>query len=212
MSAGLMNSLIIVSGTVAGVLVIAGSAAYAMARLGLPGTNSVMAYLLIVSSLPIQLFLVPLFFMWTRIGLYDNLFGVIIIYWALYSPFATLLIRSFMLQLPASYEEAARLDGAGELTVLVRVVLPMVWPGFLTAALVSGLAAYNEFVVVVTFVQSNDKMPVATSFFSFQQGYTTNYTLISAAGMIMLAPMLILFLLLQRRFVQGVSSQGLAGG
>lgn len=211
MGAGLVNSLQIVLGTVLGVCVISGFAAYAMARLDLPGSGGVMMYLLVSSALPIQLFLVPLFFLWTRIGLYDTLFGLIVIYWAIFSPFATLLLRSFLLALPKAYEEAARIDGANEFVVLARVVLPISWPGFLTIALVTGLSAYNEFLLAVTFIQSNGKMPASTTFFSFQQGFTQNYVLISAAGLIMLAPMLVLFLALQRRFVDGIASSGLGG-
>jgi raffinose/stachyose/melibiose transport system permease protein len=171
----------------------------------------VIFYLLVGTALPLQLFLVPLFFLWTRLGLYDTIPGLVVIYCAVYSPFATLLLRSFLLTLPRAYEEAARIDGAGELTVLRKVVIPLAWPGFLTVALVAGLAAYNEFLLAVTFIQSADRLPVATAFFSFQQGYTQNYALVSAAGLIMLAPMLLVFLLLQRRFVDGITASGLGG-
>ena len=211
MGAGLRNSAILVIATALGVCVISGSAAYAMSRLRVPGSNFFILYLLVTASLPIQLFLVPLFYIWTNAGLYDNLFGLVIIYWAIYSPFATLLIRSFMVALPEEYEEAARLDGAGDLRVLLRVVLPMAWPGFLTAALVAGLQAYNEFMLAVTFIQSSSKMPVSTAFFSFQSGYTQNYTLTSAGGLIMVIPVLIAFLFLQRRFTEGYASSGMTG-
>jgi raffinose/stachyose/melibiose transport system permease protein len=200
MGVGLRNSALVVTATAFGVCVISGCAAYAMSRLRVPGSNFFIFYLLVTASLPIQLFLVPLFYLWTSLGLYDNLFGLVIVYWAIFSPFATLLIRSFMVALPKEYEEAARIDGAGDLRVLTRVILPMAWPGFLTATLVAGLSAYNEFMLAVTFIQSSGKMPVSTSFFSFQSGYTQNYTLISAGGLIMVIPVLIAFLLLQRRF------------
>jgi raffinose/stachyose/melibiose transport system permease protein len=211
MGAGLANSAIVVGGTVAGVCVIAGGAAYALARLELPGGGAYLSYLLISSSLPTQMFLVPLFYLWTRIGLYDSLFGLILIYCGLFSPFATLLLRSFLLTIPRELEEAARIDGAGELRLLLRVVLPVAAPGFLTVALVTGLSAYNEFLIAVTFIQDSARLPLSTTFFSFQQGYTQDYTLIGAAGLIMVLPMLVLFLALQRRFIEGVSSAGLAG-
>jgi raffinose/stachyose/melibiose transport system permease protein len=211
MGAGLRNSALVVTATALGVCVISGSAAYAMSRLRVPGSNFFIFYLLVTASLPIQLFLVPLFYLWTNLGLYDNLLGLVIIYWAIFSPFATLLIRSFMVALPKEYEEAARIDGAGDLRVLIRVILPMAWPGFLTATLVAGLSAYNEFMLAVTFIQSSGKMPVSTSFFSFQSGYTQNYTLISAGGLIMVIPVLIAFLLLQRRFIEGYTSSGMTG-
>ena len=211
MGVGFGNSAVIVIGTVAGVCIIAGCAAYAMARLDLPGAGSVLVYLLVGGSLPIQLFLVPLFFLWTRLHIYDTLLGLIIIYWAVFSPFATLLLRSFMLAIPRDYEEAARIDGAREWTVLVRIVLPLSWPGFLTIALTTALAAYNEFLLAVTFIQSPEYLPVATGFFSFQQGFSQNYPLIGAAGLLMLAPMLVVFLALQRRFVEGITASGLGG-
>lgn len=211
MGVGFANSAIIVVATVAGVCVIAGCAAYAMARLELPGSGSVLVYLLVGGSLPIQLFLVPLFFLWTRLHIYDTLIGLIIIYWGVFSPFATLLLRSFMLAIPRDYEEAARIDGAREVTVLLRIVLPLSWPGFVTIGLTTALAAYNEFLLAVTFIQSPEYLPVATSFFSFQQGFSQNYPLVGAAGLIMLAPMLVIFLVLQRRFVEGITSSGLGG-
>jgi raffinose/stachyose/melibiose transport system permease protein len=208
---GLRNSAIITLGTVAGVCVIAGCAAHAMARLDLPGAGMVTAYLLAVTALPIQLFLVPLFFLWSHLGLYNNLLGVIIIYWAIYSPFATLLLRSYMLSIPRDYEAAARMDGAGELSVLRRITLPLAAPGFVTIALVSGLAAWNEFLLAVTFLQSSNVQPISIALYSFQQGYTQNYALISAAGVVMLIPMVTFFLLLQRRFVAGLTAGGLGG-
>jgi raffinose/stachyose/melibiose transport system permease protein len=157
------------------------------------------------------MFLVPLFYLWTKLNLYDSLFGLIVIYWGLFSPFATLLLRSFMITIPREFEEAARMDGAGELRVLFQVVLPNALPGFLTIALVTALSAYNEFLIAVTFIQDSSLLPVSTTFFTFQQGFTQDYTLIGAAGMIMVLPMLLLFLALQRRFIEGVSSSGLGG-
>jgi raffinose/stachyose/melibiose transport system permease protein len=211
MSAGLVNSAIVVVGTSALTCSVAGLAAYALARLNIRGGSVFMTYLLVTSALPAQLFLVPLFYAWAHAGLYDTRLGLIIIYVGLFSPFATLLLRSFMLTLPKEFEEAARIDGAGEFSVLFRIVLPNSLPGLLTVALVTGLSAYNEFLFAVTFIQDPDLLPLSTTFFSFQQGFSQNYTLVSAAGVIMIAPMLILFLLLQRRFIDGLSSSGLGG-
>lgn len=208
---GMENSAILTLGTIIGVCIIAGSAAYAMARLDLPGTNMVIGYLIFTSALPIQLFLVPLFFLWTHLHLYNTLIGVIIIYCAIFSPFATLLLRSFMLSIPRDYEEAARVDGASEFRVLWRVSLRLVAPGFLTVALISGLAAWNNFLIAITFLQSPNVQPVSSALYAFQQGYSSSYPLIAAAGILMLLPMMILFLLLQRHFVAGIASGGLGG-
>ena len=209
--ATMRNSVILTLGTVIGVCLISGLAAYALTRLGVPGSNGVFAYLVVASALPVQLFLVPLFFLWSAVGLVDNLFGLIIIYWAIFSPFATLLLRSYFLSLPGDFEDAARVDGANELQVLARVVIPLAWPGFLTVALVSGLAAYNEFFFAVTFIQSQELMPVTTSFLAFQRAFTRDWGLTSAAGVIMILPIIVLFLSLQKRFIAGLTSAGLKG-
>jgi len=211
MGAGLANSAVVVLGTAALTCVVAGCASYALARLRVRGSAAFMTYLLVAGSLPAQMFLMPLFYMWSRAGLYDSRSGLVLIYCGLFSPFATLLLRSFMLNLPREMEEAARIDGAGEIRVFLRIVVPNALPGFLTVALTSGLSAYNEFLFAVTMVESDAKMPLSTTFFSFQQGFTQNFTLISAAGFIMIAPMLVLFLLLQRRFIDGLSTSGLGG-
>lgn len=211
MGAGLWNSLLIVLGTVAITCVVASLAAYALARLKVRGSSAFMTYLLVSSALPSQMFLVPLFYMWARVGLYDTRIGLILIYSGLFSPFGTLLLRSFLLGIPREMEEAARVDGAGELRVFLQVVLPNALPGILTVALTTGLSAYNEFLFAVTMIQSDSKMPLSTTFFTFQQGFTQNFTLISAAGFIMIAPMLILFLLLQRRFINGLANSGMGG-
>lgn len=211
MGPALLVSLVIAVATALGVAVIAATAAYAMTRLGLPGEGGWILWLLVSSSLPIQLFLVPLVSWWSLLGLYNQPFGLVVIYWAVYSPFATLLVRSALLRLPNAYEEAARLDGAGELRVFTRIVVPMIRPAVLTAALVAGLQAYNEFMLAVTFIQDRDFQPVALSLYSFQQGFTTDWSLVGAAGLIMALPVVVLFLTMQRRFIDGYASSGVTG-
>jgi raffinose/stachyose/melibiose transport system permease protein len=206
MGDGFASTLIVVAGTILGVCVIAGCAAYAMARLDLPGARAVMVCLIIGGAMPIQLFLVRLFFLWTELGLYDSLFGLIVVYWGIFSPYATLLLRSFFLRIPRDVEDAARLDGASEWAVLTRITLPLSWPGFFTVALTTGIAAYNEFLLASTFIQSEDRLPVATRFFAFRQGLGQDYPMFSAAGLVMLLPVLVVFLVLQRRFIDGFST------
>ncbi len=207
----MVNSAILTFGTVVGVCIISGMAAYAMARLELPGTDAVLLYLFVASALPFQLFLVPLFFLWSNLQLTNTLIGLIIIYWAIFSPFATLLLRSYLVALPRGFEDAARIDGATELQILLRVILPLSWPGFLTIALVSGLGAWNEFLFAVTFIQDDELKPVTTSFLAFQSNFSRDWGLTSAAGIIIIVPVVILFLALQRRFISGLTAGGLKG-
>lgn len=208
-STTVVNSLIITAGTVAGVLVIAGTAAYALSRLEFKHTSLLMFYLLVIGSLPFQLFLVPLFFLWHHLGLVNTRIGVIIIYWAVFSPFATLLLRSYMMSLPKELDDAARVDGAGEWQVFSRVVVPATWPGFLTVGLVSGLSSWNEFLFALTFLHETHLKTVITSYYNFVDRFSVNWGLTAAGGMMMIIPVVIIFLALQRKFIEGFASGGL---
>ena len=207
----MVNSTILTVGTIVGVCIIAGTSAYAMARLNLPGTNAVLLYLFVASAVPFQLFLIPLFFLWSTLNLTNTRFGLILIYWAIFSPLGTLLLRSYLVQLPRDFEDAARIDGANELQVLLRVVLPLSWPGLLTVALVSGLATWNEFFFAITFIQDNNLKPVTTSFLAFQTNFSQDWGLTSAAAIYIILPIVVLFLILQRRFISGLTAGGLKG-
>ncbi len=205
----LANSAILTVGTIAITLTLAGMAAFALARLKLRGSDLIAFYFLIGTSVPPQLFMVPLFFMWRQFGLVNSHVGLIIIYTALYSPFATYLLRSYMVALPEEFIEAARIDGASNTQVFRHIILPLSAPGFLTAGLVVGLAVWNEFLFAVTFLQTPALKPVATSLFAFQQRFSRDWGLTSAGSVIMVIPIIILFLLLQRRFIEGLTQGGL---
>ena len=192
-------------------MALGGLAAYSIAKLKLPGGDLLTLFLLISSSLPVQLFLVPLFFLWRSLGLVNNLFGLIIIYIAVQSPFAIFLLRSYMVQIPGDFEDAARVDGADELQVFARVVVPLSWPAFMTVGLVVGLNVWNEFLLDTVFLTDQKLYTVVTSYYNFASTYFTDWGQISAAAVMMITPLMILFLLLQRRFVEGLTQGGLKG-
>lgn len=211
-AATMRNSLLVASGTAVGMCVISGCAAYALSRSGLRFESHAVLYMFIGTTIPPQLFVIPLFYLWTKVNLTDKLFGLVIIYWGLFSPFTTLLLRSYFLALPRELEEAARVDGANELQVLTRIVAPLAWPGFLVVALVSVLLAWNEFFFAVTFIQQSENLkPVATSFLAFQSRFGRDWGLTSAGAVIMILPVIVFFLLLQRRFIAGLTSGALKG-
>jgi raffinose/stachyose/melibiose transport system permease protein len=205
------NSLILVVGTVTSVLALGGMAAYALARLKLPGGGLLMLYLLVGSSLPVQLFLVPLFFLWRNLGLVNNLFGLIIIYVAVHSPFAIFLLRSYLVGIPPDFEDAARVDGANEWQVFTVIILPLSWPAFLTVGLVVGLGVWNEFLLATVFLTEQHLFTVVTSYYNFTSRFSRDWSLTSAAAVMMIAPILVLFLTLQRRFIAGLTQGGLKG-
>ncbi len=205
----MVNSVILVVGAVIGTSIVAGLAAYALSQLDVPGGGGVIAYLFLGSAMPVQLFVVPLFSLWTELHLTDSRLGLMIIYWATEAPFATLLLRSFLLKVPREFVEAARVEGASDFRIAWRIILPLAWPGFLTVALIVALAAWNEFFWAITFIHDPAKRPISTSFLAFQDQYSTDWGLTSAAALFMLVPVVLLFVSLQRRFVAGLTSGGL---
>jgi raffinose/stachyose/melibiose transport system permease protein len=207
----MQNSGILVALTVVGVLVLGGMAAYSLAKLDLPGANAVTLYLLVGSSLPIQLFLVPLFFLWQRAGLVNSLPGLSIIYIAINAPLAIFLLRSYMVQLPSDFEDAARVDGASEWKIFTQIIIPLSWPGFLTVGLVVALSVWNEFLLATVFLTQQDKFTVVTSYYNFTSRFSRDWGMTSAAAMMMIVPIIVIFLSLQRRFVDGLTQGGLKG-
>ena len=210
-STTVQNSGILVGITVVGVLVLGGMAAYSLAKLDLPGAGVVMLYLLIGSSLPIQLFLVPLFFLWQKLGLVNNLPGLSLIYIAINAPLAIFLLRSYMVQLPADFEDAARIDGANEWKIFTQIIIPLSWPGFLTVGLVVALSVWNEFLLATVFLTDQSKFTVVTSYYNFTSRFSRDWGLTSAAAMMMIVPIIVIFLSLQRKFVEGLTQGGLKG-
>ncbi|MEZ4709364.1 MAG: carbohydrate ABC transporter permease [Caldilineaceae bacterium] len=203
------NSVILVISTVIAELIFAGMAAYSLARLNPPGENVFMLYMLVGSTLPVWLFLVPLFSLWRMLGLINSLFGLILLYTAFNSPFSIFLLRSFMVQVPRDFDDAARVDGANTFQVFTRVLLPLTWPGFLTVGLIVGLGVWSEFQIALIFVSKPELFPVTTSYYNFTERFGRDWSLTSAAAVIMIAPILVLFLGLQRRFIDGLTQGGL---
>jgi raffinose/stachyose/melibiose transport system permease protein len=186
-------------------------AAYALARRVGPRLKWVSAYFLATTTLPIQLYLFPLYFGFAHLGLIDNVFALSFIYTAVYSPFAIFLLRTYFLAIPKELEEAAVIDGASRWQVFRNVLLPIVSPGILTVALISGLNIWNEFLISSTFLQSHDQQTAVVRFYTLGGQYTSDWGEIMAAAILIVAPAVGFFLLMQRRFIQGMAAGSVKG-
>jgi raffinose/stachyose/melibiose transport system permease protein len=199
------NSLILVFSTVACVLVLAGLASYSLARLSPPGGGGVLFYMLAVTAFPIWLYLVPLFFTWRNLGLLNSFAGLVIIYTAINSPLAIFLLRSYLIRIPKEIEEAAFVDGANKLQVLLRIILPISWTGFLTVGLVVAVAVWGEFQIAFVMLQDEEKLPITTSFYRFAESFGQDWAMTSAVAVLAILPICALFLIFQRRFTEGLT-------
>ena len=201
-----LNSSKLVVGTLILNLTISGLAGFSLAQLNPKGSDVFLLYLLVGISIPAQMFILPLFLLWKELGLMNTHIGLIIIYAGLNAPFATFLIRSYMVQLPDELFEAAKIDGASTLQLFYKIALPISWPVFLTAGLVVGLAVWNEFLFALTFIQDESSKPIATILFAFQSRFENDWGLVNASAVMMLAPVVILFMFFQKRFIAGLTS------
>jgi len=208
-----LNSTILVFGTLVINLTLSGMAAFSLAVLNPRGRMTVVLgiYLLVGISIPAQMFILPLFILWKNLHLTNTYLGLIIIYSALNAPFAVFLIRSYMIQLPSELFDAAKIDGANTFQLFYKIAVPLSWPVFLTTGLVVGLAVWNEFLFALTFMQTEAYKPISTILFAFQSRFENDYSLVSAASIMMAAPIAILFMLFQRKFIAGLTGGGLKG-
>lgn len=206
----LPNTLFLIVMTVVGVWSVAGLAAYSLARLKPVGGDIVTMYLLVVVTIPAQATVFILFLMWSQLNLIDNLWGLVPIHIANSAPFSTVLLRTFMVAIPTDFDDAARVDGASSWQVFLNVILPLTWPGFLTVGLLAALGVWNEFFLSVTFIQSPQYKPISTSLYGFiSGGRFQDWGLANAASVLMMLPVILLFLALQRHFIAGLSQGGL---
>ncbi|MGW8889024.1 carbohydrate ABC transporter permease [Streptomyces sp. NPDC055749] len=210
----LLNSGIMTGGVLLCTMVFGLLAGYALAQLHFRGRGTLFATLLLVQMVPFQLLMLPLYVLVVRdYGLGDNYLGMILPF-AINST-AVFLFRQFFIQMPASLFEAARIDGAGELQILIRIAVPMARPALLTAVLLTFIGPWNEFLWPFLVTKNADMQPLAVSlagFLSNLQGTVSNPTgALMAGACVLAAPAVALFLLFQRHFTSTDIDSGIKG-
>ncbi|MER7205528.1 carbohydrate ABC transporter permease [Streptosporangium sp. NPDC000239] len=207
----MLNSAIVAIGTVLIGAVFSLLSATAVARFRFRGRTSFLILLLIVQMVPAEALLIPLFLMVRRAGLYDQLIGLIVVNVALTLPFGIWMLRTFVAAVPRSLEEAAWIDGASRFTTFWKVLFPLVAPGLVATSIFTFITAWNEFVFALTLIsdQGSYTMPVALRYFVSQR--SVDWGGIMAASTLMTIPVIIFFLLVQRRMVSGLVAGAVKG-
>jgi raffinose/stachyose/melibiose transport system permease protein len=206
-----INSIIVGGFTIVIIVIASSLAAYALAKVKFRGSNIVLALLLFVMSVPLGLFLVPLFFVWQKLDLMDTLHGIILIYSAIFLPFNIFFLRSYFVGIPNELLDSARVDGCNEFRIISSIIFPLARPALLTVTLLVGLWSWNEFFFANAFLQSQEIKTVATRYILFTGRFSSDWTMISAAGMITIVPVIIAYMFLQRRFIEGITEGSLKG-
>ena len=200
----LWNSTIVATATVLLAIPIATMAAYSFSRFRLKGETTMLVLILATQFVPAVVIILPFFVMFRDLGLIDTRIGLILVNLAIVMPFAIWMIKGFIDGIPIDTEEAAMVDGSSRLQVIRNIVLPMAAPGLFTAGIFCFIIAWNEFLFALILTQREAvTLPIGLQLFRAEEGDLWN--LLSAAGIIIMAPMFVLALSIRRYFVQGMT-------
>lgn len=202
------NSVIVAAAVVLGNMILCSMAGYALAKIQFRGAKIIFAAVLAELMIPFVALFVPQFVVTARLGLIDSLAGMIVPMIVL--PLGIFIVRQFAYSIPDELLDAARIDGAGEFRVFAQVFLPLASPAIATVAILTFLGNWNGFIwpLVVAQSQRNYTLPVGLAIAS-QAENTTNYGVLLAGSVVVLLPVLILFVFLQRYFIQGIAAAGI---
>jgi ABC-type glycerol-3-phosphate transport system permease component len=198
------NSVILAAGAVLLSTAVSCLGAYAIARMRFPGRSLLFSVSSSLMAVPPVVMIVPLFVLYTQLDLISTYEGTIVIYAGLITPFSVYLLTTFFRTLPRELFESARMDGAGELLILWRIVLPLSLPALLTLVVVNALYVWNDLLIAVIFLQDDSKRTLMAGISVFQGRYEQQIPLVMAGMVIASAPMLILYILFQKHFIQGL--------
>ena len=206
LGAALANSAYVTAMTVAITLVVSVCGAYSLTRLRPPGRALLFLLVLAPLIIPTDVLIVPLFSMFRAAGLIDSLPGLALFNVIANVSFATLILTGYFRTIPQDVVDAARVDGAGRIEVLLRIVVPLARPGILAVAVLVTVFTWNDFGGSLVLIQKPDAFPVQLALSRFTTFFATDQGLTFAGMAIALLPPLLLFLVLQRSFIQGLTA------
>jgi multiple sugar transport system permease protein len=204
------NTTVVTVTIVVSNLVLCTLAAYAFARIRFLGRGVIYFVLLATLMVPLQVVLIPTFLIVKDLGLLDRLGALIVPHLA--SVFGIFMLTQFFRTLPIELEEAARIDGASRLSILLRIVVPLSLPALATLAVIQFMWTWNEFLwPLVTILTNQGAFTLQLGLATFQGAHQSQWHFVAAANIMSMVPILVLFLLAQRYFVRGIATQGLKG-
>src|SRR4051812_7270068 len=197
----LTTAEIAIGGTVLPII-IAAAAAYAFAWIDFPGRDWIFVVVIALLVVPLQMALIPIFSLYNKLGIFDTVFGLILFHTAFALPFAIFLLRNFFIGIPRDILESARIDGASEVRIFIRLMLPLGLPAIASLGIFQFLWTWNDLLVALTFARNTQ--PITVAIFTQLRQFGTNVEIIAPASFISLAIPLVVFFAFQRYFVQGL--------
>ncbi|MBA2939647.1 carbohydrate ABC transporter permease [Paenibacillus sp. CGMCC 1.16610] len=206
-----LNSVIVaVCGTILNLFIL-GLSSYVIARFNFRGKNIIIGILSLSLLIPGAALLQPLYLTVKTLGLYDHLFGLILVYAGFGLPTSLFILSSFFLTIPKSLEESAYLDGAGFIKTFYRVILPLSKPGFSTAAVLQFLLCWNEFQFALTLTTGSKSRTLPLALYYFKSQFGSDYGVMFAATIIVIIPSIIVYMIMQEQVVSGLTAGAVKG-
>jgi raffinose/stachyose/melibiose transport system permease protein/N-acetylglucosamine transport system permease protein len=202
-----INSLIIVAVSVTVIILVSTPAAYILSRFKFKGVGFLNRFFTLGMGVPFQLLLIPLFFILYRLKLVGSYAGLIIVYVSLSIPFTIFLIQGFFRTLPSVLEEAAYIDGCSPIGTFFSIMLPIGSPGIVTAAIFNFISLWNEFLLALTLLNDSRTYTLSIGLYALQGAmqYTGDWVALFAAIVVVTIPTLIVYLLLSRQIIEGLT-------
>ena len=202
-----LNSLLIVSISVAGIILVSAPAAYVLARFNFKAIHFLSRFFTLGMGVPFQLLLIPLFFILFDLKLVGSFTGLILVYISLSIPFTIFLMQGFFRSLPSVLEEAAYIDGCSPMRTFFSIMLPLGRPGIITAAIFNFISLWNEFLLALTFINNSDRYPLSVGLYALQGSmqYTGDWVALFAALVVITLPTLAIYLVLSRQIIEGLT-------
>lgn len=205
------NSLIVSLCAAGFALVLSVCAGYALSRFEFRGKRLTLLMFLATQMVPILVMIVPLFLLFKNLHLINTLFSLMISYSVITLPFCSMTIMGFFQRIPAAIEESAMVDGCNRFQALYRIVIPVMLPGIVVTYVFAFISAWNEFFFSVMFINSQVKKTIPVGINMFIQKVEVDWSMMSAAGIISLLPSIIMFMMIQKRLVAGMTAGSVKG-
>ncbi len=206
-----VNTLLLALGRIVGILLSCSLVAFAFARLRWKGRDALFFVLLATLMIPAEITLVPQYILFSKLGWVDTYLPLIVPAYFADNAFFVFLLRQFFLTIPRDLDDAARLDGASYFDVYRHIILPLSRPALMAVAIFAFQNNWNAFLQPLIYLQDRDLYTVGLGLSLFQEQYYTRWTLLMAASVAVMLPVLVVFFTLQRRFVQGITFTGMKG-
>lgn len=206
-----INSIIMAGATTLAVMLIAILGGYSISRFRFKGRGGSIALLLVTQMLPGVVILIPLFTVFSKLGLINSLLSLIIVNVTVNLPFCLITMSGFFSGIPNTLEEAAQIDGCTQISAIFRIVVPAIIPGVVSSSAFAFVNSWNEFVYALNFINDSKRFTLPVGLSMMKGEFTVNYGSLAAGTIIALVPVLLVFCYIQKYLVQGLSAGAIKG-